>query len=65
MFLDFLFAGLFLGGLYFFGMYKSAKVQTESTYLIADRKTGLFPLIATLVMTEFNTATLISFSSLG
>jgi len=65
MFLDFLFAGLFLGGLYFFGTYKSEKVQTESTYLLADRKTGLFPLIATLVMTEFNTATLISFSSLG
>src|SRR5579863_5020796 len=34
-------------------------------YLLASRHTKLFPLIATLVMTEFNTATLISFSSLG
>ena len=65
MFLDLFFAGLFLAGLYFFGIRKSEKVQTESAYLIADRKIGLFPLTATLVMTEFNTATLISFSSLG
>lgn len=35
------------------------------TYLVADRKTSLLALTATLVMTEFNTATLISFSSLG
>ncbi len=39
--------------------------QTESSYLVADRRTGLFALIATLVMTELNTATLISFAALG
>jgi len=33
--------------------------------LIADRSSSLFALTATLVMTEFNTATLISFASLG
>jgi len=39
--------------------------QTESSYLVADRRTGLFALTATLVMTELNTATLISFAALG
>lgn len=39
--------------------------RTESSYLIADRSTGLIALIATLVMTELNTATLISFAALG
>lgn len=34
-------------------------------YAFAGRKVGLIPLTATLVMTEFNTATLISFSTLG
>lgn len=41
------------------------KVKSEDDYLLAGRNTSLFPLVATLVMTEFNTATLISFSSLG
>lgn len=39
--------------------------QNESSYLVADRRTGLFALMATLVMTELNTATLISFAALG
>ena len=39
--------------------------QTESSYLVADRRTGLFALTATLVMTELNTVTLISFTALG
>ncbi|NGX28240.1 MAG: hypothetical protein K940chlam1_00415 [Candidatus Anoxychlamydiales bacterium] len=47
------------------GLYKSKKNILESTYLVADRKTNLFSLVATLVMTEFNSATLIAFSSLG
>jgi Na+/proline symporter len=34
-------------------------------YAFAGRKVGLIPLTATLVMTEFNTATLISFSTMG
>lgn len=41
------------------------KVKTKSAYLLADRKTGLFALVATLVMTEFNPSTLIGFSSVG
>lgn len=63
MLVDLLVASLFLLGLYYFGIYQ--KVQTGSTYLLADRKTKVFALTATLVMTEFNTATLLSFSSLG
>ncbi|HAT1844398.1 sodium:solute symporter family protein [Legionella pneumophila] len=40
-------------------------MSTENQYLLADRKTKLFPLTATLVMTELNTGTLIAFSSAG
>ncbi|MBA3815642.1 MAG: sodium:solute symporter [Parachlamydiaceae bacterium] len=43
----------------------STRFKNESSYLVADRKTGFFALTATLVMTEFNTATLLSFASLG
>lgn len=35
------------------------------TFLLADRAVGLFPLVATLVMTEFNTSTLLAFSAAG
>ena len=34
-------------------------------YLVADRSVGLLPLVATLVMTEFNTSTLLAFSAAG
>ena len=34
-------------------------------FLVADRSVTLFPLVATLVMTEFNTGTLLAFSALG
>ncbi len=34
-------------------------------YLLADRRIGFFPLVATLVMTEFNTSTLLAFSAFG
>ena len=34
-------------------------------YLVANRSLGLFPLVATLVMTEFNTSTLVAFSAAG
>lgn len=47
------------------GLLRSRKVHTENQYLLAGRKTGLFALCATLVMTEFNPATLIAFSSVG
>jgi len=47
------------------GLYKSRSVKTEASYLLANRNTGLFALIATLVMTELNTGTLIAFSGMG
>lgn len=65
MIFDLFIAFSFLGGLFYVGIRKSETVQSQTSYLLADRKTGLLALTATLVMTEFNTATLISFSSLG
>lgn len=41
------------------------RVQGEEAYLVADRRLLLFPLVATLVMTEFNTSTLLAFSAAG
>jgi solute:Na+ symporter, SSS family len=52
-------------GLILFGVGISRVSLTESSYLVANRDTGLFALTATLVMTELNTATLISFAALG
>lgn len=51
--------------LIFVGIYKTKWIKSESIYLFAGRKTKWFALTATLVMTEFNSATLISFSSIG
>ncbi len=65
MILDILFCILFVLGLFYFGMRKSQAISSESEYLIANRDASLLALTATLVMTEFNTATLISFSSFG
>lgn len=61
--LDYLVLILFSLNLVVIGISKVSR--TESSYLLADRRTGLFALIATLVMTELNTATLISFAALG
>ncbi len=41
------------------------RADRQTTFLLADRAVGLFPLVATLVMTEFNTSTLIAFSAAG
>ncbi len=38
---------------------------SSGEFLMANRAVGLFPLIATLVMTEFNTSTLLAFSAAG
>ena len=43
----------------------ASRVQREEDYLLSSRNTGLFALTATLVMTEFNTTTLVAFSSVG
>lgn len=40
-------------------------VARSEEFLVADRALGLGPLIATLVMTEFNTSTLLAFSAAG
>ena len=37
----------------------------DDDYLVAGRRLTLFPLIATLVMTEFNTSTLLAFAAAG
>jgi len=41
------------------------RAATAREFLVADRSVGLFPLVATLVMTEFNTSTLLAFSATG
>lgn len=53
-----------LFALLYYALKDSSKNNIES-YSVANRNIGIFALTATLVMTEFNTATLISFSSLG
>lgn len=49
----------------YYSLRNSNRVKSQDEYLLAGRHTKLVPLVATLVMTEFNTGTLISFSSLG
>ena len=41
------------------------RVTGPSDYVVADRSLGLWPLVATLVMTEFNTSTVLAFSAAG
>lgn len=56
---------IFLTGfLIYYAFYKPSLISAES-YAVANRNVGVFALTATLVMTEFNMATLVSFSSLG
>jgi len=43
----------------------SHRAHGDEEFLVADRSVGLFPLVATLVMTEFNTSTLLAFSAAG
>jgi Na+/proline symporter len=39
--------------------------HSDEDFLVAQRRLSLFPLVATLVMTEFNTSTLLAFSAAG
>jgi solute:Na+ symporter, SSS family len=41
------------------------RAASAREFLVADRSVGLFALVATLVMTEFNTSTLLAFSAAG
>jgi len=43
----------------------SRRARGDDDFLVAERSLGLFPLVATLVMTEFNTSTLLAFSAAG
>ncbi len=56
---------LYIGSITLVGLCRTSKVTKQSQYLLAERKTGLIALVATLVMTELNTSTLISFSAFG
>lgn len=51
--------------LLFMGLYRAKQTTSENGYLFAGRKAKWGALTATLVMTEFNSATLISFAGLG
>ncbi len=48
-----------------FGLWKARKVKSSEDFLVAGRSLGLFVLVGTLVMTEFNTASMIGYSSYG
>jgi Na+/proline symporter len=41
------------------------RARTSAEYVVAGRRLTLFPLVATLVMTEFNTSTLLAFAAAG
>ncbi len=41
------------------------RARSDAEFLVAERTVGLLPLVATLVMTEFNTSTLLAFSAAG
>jgi Na+/proline symporter len=43
----------------------SRRAASAREFLLAGRSVSLFPLVATLVMTEFNTSTLLAFSAAG
>lgn len=62
---DWLIFFIFLLLLSLIGMAKVKNIKNEEQYLLAGRKTGLVALTATLVMTEFNTGTLLAFSGMG
>ncbi|HZH71561.1 MAG TPA: sodium:solute symporter family protein [Mariniphaga sp.] len=48
-----------------YGIWRSRNVKDSSGFLVAGRSLGLFILVATVVMTEFNTATMVGYSSFG
>lgn len=48
-----------------FGLFKARKTQKSDDFLVAGRNLGFLVLTGTLVMTEFNTTTMISYSAFG
>jgi solute:Na+ symporter, SSS family len=55
----------FLAFLALLGWAGLRRAASARAFLVANRSVGLFPLVATLVMTEFNTSTLLAFSAAG
>jgi Na+/proline symporter len=55
----------FAGFLVLLGVAGARRAASAGEFLVASRSVGLFPLVATLVMTEFNTSTLLAFSAAG
>ncbi len=49
----------------FFTFSSQKNTHSAQSYFVSNKKTSLFALIATLVMTELNTSTLVGFASLG
>ncbi len=41
------------------------RARSDAEYVVAGRRLALIPLVATLVMTEFNTSTLLAFAAAG
>jgi solute:Na+ symporter, SSS family len=55
----------FVGFLALVAWVSRRRAASAREFLVAGRSVGLFPLVATLVMTEFNTSTLLAFSAAG
>lgn len=60
--LDWFGLGALVASLLVAGAWRSRRSED---YLLAGRRVGFVPLVATLVMTEFNTSTLLAFSAFG
>ncbi len=63
--LDFLVIFLVLTILFLVGNHTANKTNNQAAYLVANRNIGLFPLMATLIMTEFNATTFVSHAAAG
>ena len=54
-----------VGGILIYTKFCRKKINSGQDYFVSDRKTHLFALVATLVMTELNTSTLVGFAGMG
>lgn len=63
--LDLAIVVVYIIAIIWYGIFRSRKVKDSAGFLVAGRNLGLFVLVATVVMTEFNTATMVGYSSFG
>jgi Na+/proline symporter len=56
---------IYIIGILVYGIFKAKEVKDIEDYLVAGRRATILPLIGTLVMTEFNTATLMGWAKIG